>query len=209
MQVNRHRLQSIEEIEARGKELWASGKVDEWLAGCDPKVAKVHCSPSTGSDTAHPLLAGASRRQWAAAAGTCRRDRFPRRCVRGFTAHWSRPGQYSALVPRAIPSSVVRALALKVDQLTVSGNGVPTDPGDSISVEELVSQREANNYNILSRLREDEHSTELFAACVEDAKKGRMSHPEPLDFSSLAEVNLSPRFGVEQGVHDTVVRAPW
>ena len=102
-----------------------------------------------------------------------------------------------------------RAFDLQVDGLTVSGNGVPTDPGDSISVEELVSQREANNYNILSRLREDEHSAELFSACVEDAKKGRMSHPVPLDFSALAEVSLSPRFGVEQGAADAAVRTRW
>ena len=51
MQVNGHRLQSIEEIEARGKELWETGKVDEWLAGCDPKVAKVRCNFSIGPGT--------------------------------------------------------------------------------------------------------------------------------------------------------------
>ena len=104
---------------------------------------------------------------------------------------------------------VLRAFVSQVDRLTASGNGVPTDPGDSISVEELVSQREANNYSILSRLREDEHSAELLSACVEDAKKGRMSHPVPLDFSALAEISLSPRFGVEQGAADAAVRTRW
>ena len=104
------------------------------------------------------------------------------------------------------PTLVLCAFDSQVDELEVSGNGVPTDPGDSISVEELVSQREANNYSILSRLREDEHSAELFSACVNDAKKGRMSHPVPLDFSALAEVSLSPRFGVEQGTADAAER---
>ncbi len=48
VQVNEHRLLTIEQIELLGQEFRASGKCEAWLADADPLVAQARaaCPPS-------------------------------------------------------------------------------------------------------------------------------------------------------------------
>ena len=66
-------------------------------------------------------------------------------------------------------------------------------------IEQLVAGRQDKNQELLSRLREDPHSSHLMAACMEDRRLGRMTVPLPLLPSDLGVHTLSPRFAVEQG----------
>ncbi len=66
-------------------------------------------------------------------------------------------------------------------------------------MDQLEAAREDTNGLLLQRLREDCLAPALLAACQEDASKGRMSEPKPLDLHEMAWSHFSPRFGIEQG----------
>ena len=90
---------------------------------------------------------------------------------------------------------------LQVGDLPFAGNGVRmVDNKAKQSVDALVVERERTNRKLLERLREDPHSEQLMEACVEDAMRGRMTLPKPLEMAELSRRNYSPRFSVEQGV---------
>lgn len=89
--------------------------------------------------------------------------------------------------------------AAKVGALHCSGNGTPVTAEEAISCDELRAQRLTNNLHVLERLREDEHAESLFATCVDDAEKGRMTMPSLVTEQVIADFSASPRFGVHQG----------
>jgi len=72
-------------------------------------------------------------------------------------------------------------------------------PVQEMAVDELVASRSEGNSKILSRLREDCHAQDLYDACMEDARLGRMTVPAPVGMDGVGELTISPRFGVEQG----------
>ena len=80
-----------------------------------------------------------------------------------------------------------------------SGNGTPVTAEAAISCNELRAQRLTNNLHVLERLREDEHAESLFATCVDDAEKARMTMPSLVTEQVVADFSVSPRFGVHQG----------
>ena len=90
---------------------------------------------------------------------------------------------------------------LNFEQLSppLAGNGRAEHMARSIEPDELIARRYESNANILSRLREDPNSSSPFESCMKDAELGRMSYPRPLTDRDLYSLNLSPRFGVEQG----------
>ena len=90
-------------------------------------------------------------------------------------------------------------VALQVGELEYAGNGRPVVPKSTMSVQELDKECAAGNFKLLERLREDEHAALLLQACVDDAKKGRMTQPRELSFGDMASECFSARFGVEQG----------
>ena len=89
----------------------------------------------------------------------------------------------------------------EVGSLPPAGNGIPFEDPPSLSTETLSADRYARNCELLARMKEDPHSSHLFAACNDDFVLGRMTQPRPLEMSDLVTYNLSPRFAVEQGVN--------
>ena len=96
-------------------------------------------------------------------------------------------------------SDALTVHCVKVDELELSGNGVPIAPERDLTLEELLAQRLESNTELLRRMREDPHAVDLMDACEKDAELGRMSQPRVLEMHELEEFTLSPRFGVEQG----------
>ena len=90
-------------------------------------------------------------------------------------------------------------------RLQIAGLGVPTRTSKAEDVEAraraLAEESAEANWRLLSRLREDEHAQVLMEACDNDARLGRMTPPKELSLDELGEHHLSPRFGVEQGLH--------
>ena len=102
-----------------------------------------------------------------------------------------------ALIVASLP---MRCLSVhKVGAVTISGNGKRVKPDNPSTVDELREERAETNWALLRRLKPDAHAEALKEACVEDAKLGRMTYPEPLQLDKMEEVRFSPRFGVEQG----------
>ena len=66
-------------------------------------------------------------------------------------------------------------------------------------IQQLLAGRQDKNQELLSRLREDPHSSHLMEACMNDHRLGRMTEPRPLELSDLGVHTFSPRFAVEQG----------
>ena len=102
-----------------------------------------------------------------------------------------------ALVVANLP---MRCLSVhKVGAVPISGNGKRVKPDNPSTVDELRKERVETNWALLKRLKPDAHAEALKEACVNDAKLGRMTYPEPLQLDQMEEVHFSPRFGVEQG----------
>ena len=93
-------------------------------------------------------------------------------------------------------ADLLRVGACMVGSLSPSGLGVPVEPALPKSAEELRKGCVDHNRALLRQLREDEHSAWLLETTREDAKRGRMSWPVPLDGVDLEKVLLHPRFVV-------------
>ena len=85
-----------------------------------------------------------------------------------------------------------------VGGLPYSGIGEPGEEAALKDVEALRRSCYARNGTLLAALREDAHSTELLENTLNDAKRGRLSQPRPIDECDLDAVLLHPRFGVVQ-----------
>ena len=64
----------------------------------------------------------------------------------------------------------------------------------------LCQSREENNRKFIKTLKEGSRSGDLLEHCRKDLKAGRMECPRLAHECNLAEITLSTRFGVEQGV---------
>lgn len=60
--------------------------------------------------------------------------------------------------------------------------------------------RQDRNRRLITSLREDARSGDLWDMCAADAKLGRMTPPVFKLEAGTANVTLSPRFCIEQGV---------
>ena len=86
-----------------------------------------------------------------------------------------------------------------IDRLEPSGHYQAKAETAELSVQEVVEQRRARNDKLIKSLRPDEHARRLHQMTLEDAEKGRMTKPRPLQDSDLDQYNLAPRFIVCQG----------
>ena len=122
-----------------------------------------------------------------------------------------------ALSSRQVVACLRIAGAPFVGELPRSGIGVPSLASESLCVVELRKRSKQSNAALLQSLAEDKRSHELHAAVLEDARLGRMTHPEKLEDVNLDDIRLvvswsgarglclghfcsrlAPRFAVEQ-----------
>ena len=96
----------------------------------------------------------------------------------------------------------LRSGAKLLEKLDSSGNGIAMDFEEHMDLCELRADRLEKNKNLLSTLREDEHSSELMALTLKDAQLNRMTMPVPIEDIDLSDIVLAPRFAVVQGVRD-------
>jgi hypothetical protein len=81
-----------------------------------------------------------------------------------------------------------------------TGLGEKRDYNTAFSTKFLCQSREENNRKLIKTLKEGSRSGDLLEHCRKDLKAGRMECPRLAHECNLAEITLSPRFGVEQGV---------
>jgi hypothetical protein len=81
-----------------------------------------------------------------------------------------------------------------------TGLGEKRDYNTAFSTKFLCQSREKNNRKLIKTLKEGSRSWDLLEHCRKDLKAGRMECPRLAHECNLAEITLSPRFGVEQGV---------
>ncbi len=86
-----------------------------------------------------------------------------------------------------------------VGVLPRAGNGQPVDDQLEMQPAKLAAEHVKRNSQLVSKLREDEHSDALWKLTVEDAALGRMSFPRQLQPTDLRDTTISPRFCLLQG----------
>lgn len=181
-QVIEQRTGIIEQIEAAAEELKSNGEREGWLASADPLVREV------SKDVNGPLLEMLAE---AINFHDCE-------CIELF-----RKGcPLASLLSCHFCFALAHVTNAQVGVLPCSGNGTPVTAAAASSCDELRAQRLTNNLKVLERLREDEHAQSLFATCVADAAKGRMTPPSVATAQVLSDFTVSPRFGVHQGGKD-------
>ena len=88
-----------------------------------------------------------------------------------------------------------------LNELETSGLGEPVAskarPDDS-----LRENCQRNNDELAAGLRQDDNAEQLMELTLVDVELGRMTEPVPYDAQDMAQVHLSPRFGVEQEKED-------
>ena len=90
---------------------------------------------------------------------------------------------------------LLRKGASMIEELECSGMGTPLPQGLHKPAEMLRQTCRASNRALLAELREDPKAEELLRVTCEDAEKGRMSAPAPVDMQKLEHVRLNPRYG--------------
>ena len=85
-----------------------------------------------------------------------------------------------------------------IGTLQASGNGEAKTYPAPTPLSELQETALEHNAQLIGRIREDEHSQDLWEATQKDAGMGRMTSPVPVGGIDLAQVRLAPRFGVAQ-----------
>ena len=91
-------------------------------------------------------------------------------------------------------------------RLVPSGIGVPVERTSVKEEGDLWSSTCSHNTALLRGLREGEHSRWLLEATRDDARKGRMSWPTPIDSSVVESTLLHPRFVVAREKPDGSVK---
>lgn len=84
--------------------------------------------------------------------------------------------------------------------LPVAGLGEPSVPEDICDFEALRGSCAASNAELISSLREDEHSLALHELTMGDFAHGRVSKPVRAADADCTQLRLVPRFAVLQGV---------
>ena len=87
-----------------------------------------------------------------------------------------------------------------VGKLDETGCGTPHQYSEHQSLEGLAAGCLSHNQKLLSSLRQDEHSHELFNMTSVDARLNRMTEPVPSQFVDLSSIRLAKRFCVDQGL---------
>ena len=85
-------------------------------------------------------------------------------------------------------------------KLPMSGIGRPEQSKPHESVEKLYATAEEGNLKIAGKLKQDEHSGELFSQTLKSAEMGRMTAPRPIEEADLSSIRVSQRFSVKQGL---------
>ena len=80
-----------------------------------------------------------------------------------------------------------------------AGNGTRAVFKEAISVEEVKRDMVDRNIELINTLKVNDHSEILMDLTLKDAELGRMSMPVPCTSEHIQSVNISRRFGVQQG----------
>ena len=179
----------LSQLELADQKLRQSGRLDQWLRGCDSRVKAV-------SEAANSLLLA----ELLAASAHC-----DLACAELF-----REGVPWPTIGVSRPWGLCCVGAHMYGSLECSGVGMPVFHDDALDTERLKQDCLRTNLALLRELREDQYSDDLMRITQEDASLGRMTWPRELDLERdralLGEVLLNPRFGVAQAKEDGSVK---